>query len=222
MVVARKSPVSARGTWFRRDSTLSLEKRRAARLGSAVQSGSTAATESAPLTPKRQRRPSKNLAVPRTNGAQMPISVKELGKQQVSNINAQSNVHLPIMSSSRSAPVWLLRLSILNRYSSSVAFLLVVATLVVYGWTVYSQELWSQAYRKLQNLQRHERQLTTTNATLTNKMAEEAERATAGLVSPTPAGTIFLPPVSRSSKPTSSNTTPNSSMQQQTLSPLGY
>ena len=72
------------------------------------------------------------------------------------------------------------------------------ATLIVYGWTVYSQELWSQSYRKLQNLQRHERQLNTTNATLTNKMAEEAEQPGTELVSPTSAGTIFLPPASNS------------------------
>ncbi|AFZ23534.1 hypothetical protein Cylst_1237 [Cylindrospermum stagnale PCC 7417] len=222
MVVARKSAVSAKGNWFRRDSTLPLEKRRSARLGSSAQSAAVSSSETAPGTSKTQRRSLKDLAVSPTNGAVMATSVKELGKQQVSNIKAQSSVRLPIMSSYGSAPVWLLRLCNFNRYSSVVAFLLVATTLVVYGWTVYSQELWSQAYRKLQNLQRHERQLTTTNATLTNKMAEEAEKPTAGLVSPTPAGTIFLPPASHTSKPTSSNTTPNSEMQQQTLSPLGY
>lgn len=222
MVVARKSAVSAKGTWFRRDSTPPLEKRRSVRLGTAAPSASILAAETAPIISKRQRRSSKNLAVSPTNRAVMPTSVKESGKQQVSNIKAQSSVRLPIMSSSGSAPVWLLRLSTFNRYSSVVAFLLVASTLVVYGWTVYSQEVWSEAYRKLQNLQRHERQLTTTNATLTNKMAEEAERPTAGLVSPTPAGTIFLPPAAHTPKPASSNTTLNLEMQQQTLSPLGY
>jgi len=33
--------------------------------------------------------------------------------------------------------------------------------LTVYGWTVYSQRMWNQAYSKLVILQRNERQLTT-------------------------------------------------------------
>ncbi|MFH7026921.1 MAG: hypothetical protein ACHBN1_16295 [Heteroscytonema crispum UTEX LB 1556] len=127
------------------------------------------------------------------------------------------------MPNSDSAPVWLLRLHILHRYSSIVAFLLVAAMLVTYGWTVYSQQLWSQAYRRLQNLQRHERQLTTTNEVIKNKMAVEAERPGAGLVSPTPAGAIFLRPAPHSlnqAEPTA--TTPNSEPQQQTPFSLGY
>jgi hypothetical protein len=221
MVVARKSVISARGSWLRRDSTLPLEKRRRAR-GSGQQSASTDASKPAPVTSQRQRRSSKNLAVAPTNGAVIPTSVKESGKQQVSNLSAQSSVRLPLISTSGSAPGWLLRLYALNRYSSVGAFLFVVGALVVYGWTVYSQEVWSQAYRKLQNLQRHERQLTTTNATLTNKLAEEAEQPAAGLVTPTPEGMIFLPPTSRSLKPTSSITAPNSKTQQEPPTPLGY
>ncbi|MBD0387387.1 MAG: hypothetical protein ICV54_12915, partial [Nostoc sp. C3-bin3] len=162
----------------------------------------------------------------------IPKSVKELGKQQVLNLNEQSNrnqkiprvgfLRLPIMPNSGVAPLWLLRLYTFHRYSTVLAFLLVVSTLAVYGWTVYSQELWSKSYSRLQKLQRHERLLTTTNATLTNKMAEEAEQSTTGLVSPTPQGMIFLPPASHNPKPASSNTTPNSQTQEQTLSPLGY
>ncbi|MEH2250399.1 hypothetical protein [Nostoc sp.] len=232
MVVARKSAVSTRGNWFRRDSILSLGRRRSARMESAARSASTPATQAAPVSSQTQQRSSKNLAVSPTNEAVIAKSVKELGRQQLPNLNEQSSVNqktpkvgflrLPIMSNSGAAPLWLLRLYTFHRYSTVLAFLLVASTLAMYGWTVYSQELWSQSYRRLQNLQRHERLLTTTNATLTNKMAEEAEQPTAGLVSPTPQGMIFLPPASHSPKPASSNTTPNSEMQQQTLSPLGY
>ncbi|WP_317616790.1 hypothetical protein [Nostoc sp. PA-18-2419] len=156
--------------------------------------------------------------------------MKELDTQQLPKINHQSNesskssevgfLNLPTMPVSGVTPLWLVRLYMFHRYSSVLAFLLVAATLAVYGWTVYSQELWSQSYRRLQNLQRHERLLTTTNATLTNKMAQEAEQPTTGLVSPTPEGMIFLPPASSNSESASSNTKPNS--EQQTLSPLGY
>ena len=233
MVVARKSAVSTRGTWFGRDSILSLGRRRSARIESAAQSASTpAAQEAALVSSQRRQRSPKKLAVSPKNGAVMPKSGKQLGRQQVLNLNQQSSANqktpgvgflrLPIMPNSRVVPLWLLRLYTFHRYSTVLAFLLVASTLAVYGWTVYSQELWSNSYRRLQNLQRHERLLTTTNATLTNKIAQEAEQPTTGLVSPTPQGMIFLSPASRSPKPASSNTTPNPQTQQQTLSPMGY
>ncbi|MHC5598723.1 MAG: hypothetical protein ACYTXC_22755 [Nostoc sp.] len=232
MVVARKSAVSTRGTRFRRDSILSLGRRRSARIESVARSGSTPATQAAPVSSQRQQRSSKNLGVSPTNEAVIAKSVKELGRRQVPNLNEQSSANqktagvgflrLPAMPNSGTAPLWLLRLYTFHRYSTVLAFLLVASTLAVYGWTVYSQQLWSQSYRRLQNLQRHEQLLMTTNATLKNKMAEEAEQPTAGLVSPTPQGMIFLPPASHSPKPASSNTMPNSQTQQQTLSPLGY
>ncbi|MDZ8257678.1 hypothetical protein [Nostoc sp. ChiQUE01b] len=226
MVVARKSTVSTRGNWFRQDSILSLGRRRSARMESAARSVST------PISSQKQQRLSKNLAVSPTNEAAIAKSVKELGRQQLPNLNEQLNANqktlgvgflgFPTMPNSGATPLWLLRLYTFHRYSSVVAFLLVASTLAVYAWTVYSQELWGQSYRRLQSLQRHERLLTTTNATLKNKMANEAEQPTAGLVSPTPEGMIFLPPASQSRKPALPNTTPNSETQPQTLSPLGY
>ncbi|MBH8550806.1 hypothetical protein I8751_00045 [Nostocaceae cyanobacterium CENA357] len=210
----------------KRDYTPSVEKRRSVRLGSATRSVSTLATENSFLSSLKQQRSEKKLSFPTTRGTQ------DLSKRTVSNLQEHSNTAqkrletgshpLPTVSPSKAAPLWLLRLYNLHQYSSVVAFFLVAATLVVYGWTVYSQELWGQDYRRLQNLQRNERQLTTTNATLTNKMAEEAERPTAGLVSPTPAKTIFLPPASHGSNPKPSNGTPKSETQQYIPSPLGY
>ncbi|BDI18841.1 hypothetical protein ANSO36C_46430 [Nostoc cf. commune SO-36] len=224
MVVARKSTVSTRGNWFG-NSILSLGRRRSVRIESVARSAST------PVSSQRRQRSSKKLAVSPTNEAVISKSVKESGRQQVSN-NEQSSakqkspgldfIRIPTMPNSGATPLWLLRLYTFHRYSSVLAFLLVASTLAVYGWTVYSQEMWGKSYRRLQNLQRHERLLTTTNATLKNKMADEAEQPAAGLVSPTPEGMIFLSPESQSSKPALSNTTPNSETQQQTLAPLGY
>lgn len=233
MVVARKSTVSTKGTGFWRDSILSLgRRRRSAPLESTAQSDSIPITQAAPVSSARRKRSSKKLSVSSTNEAVTPKLPKELGKQQLANLNVQSNqasknpevgfLGFPIMPGSGATPLWLLRLYTFHRYSSVLAFLLVAATLAVYGWTVYSQELWSQSYRRLQNLQRHERLLTTTNATLTNKMAQEAEQSRTGLVSPSPKGMIFLPPASSNSEPASPNTKPNPQSQQQTLSPLGY
>jgi hypothetical protein len=174
MVVARKSAVSTRGNWFRGDSILSLGRRRPARMESVARSASAPATQAAPVSSQKQQRSSKNLAVSSQNEA-----VKELGRQKVPNLNEHSSgnqktlgagfLHLPTMPNSGTTPWWLLRLYTFHRYSTVLAFLLVASTLAVYGWTVYSQEVWSQSYRRLQKLQRHERLLTTTNATLTNQ-----------------------------------------------------
>lgn len=222
MAAARKSAVSATGNWFRRDSSPSLGKRHSRNRQSAASRASTPAVEPAPVPSKRQRRSSKNLSVSATTGSVTRPAVQS-GKQQTVHQSPRLGFpSLPVMNSSGTLPVWLLRFCAFHRYSSGVAFLLVAASLVVYGWTVYSQELWSQGYRRLQSLQRQERQLTTTNATLTNKMAQEAEQPAAGLALPTPDRTIFLPPASVSPNSTATQTTPDLEPQQQTTSPLGY
>jgi hypothetical protein len=112
---------------------------------------------------------------------------------------------IPVMSAVDTMPVWILRLHGLQRHSSAVSFLLVIATLIAYGWTVYSQQLWGKSYRRLQDLQRQERQLTITNGVLKSKMAADAEKPSAGLASPNPTRTIFL----NSTPVTTNSTTPN-------------
>ncbi|ADI65449.1 conserved hypothetical protein ['Nostoc azollae' 0708] len=222
MAVARKSAVSTKSSWFRRDSSLPSEQRRSESLGKPMQSTSTLASESTAVRSRRRGNPSRNLSFSPIKEAVKQNLVKDSGKQAVANIPEKSSGRLPMMSTARAVPVWLLRLYTVYRYSSAAAFLFVSATLVVYGWTVYSQELWSQAYRTLQSLQRNERQLNTTNATLTSKMAEEGEQPAAGLVSPNPGGTIFLPPTSHNPNSASSNTIASSEEQPQAPTPLGY
>ncbi|MEB3217114.1 MAG: hypothetical protein VKN72_12920 [Nostocales cyanobacterium 94392] len=99
---------------------------------------------------------------------------------------------IPLMPDGSKVPVWLMRFHSFHRHTSVASFLLVSATLIVYGWTVYSQHLWSNSYKKLQDLQRDERQLTKHDETLKNEMAQQGKKPDSGLVSPTPANTIFL------------------------------
>lgn len=145
------------------------------------------------LLPPRQRvvgRKRRKIALPAS--ANHPL----VADSQIIETNQQQLPSLPraaVSPSNNTTPWWLLRLYTLHRYSCFGMFLLVVAVLVVYGWTVYSQKLWGQSYRKLQELQRDERQLMKTNEVLKNKMAQEAEKPNAGLLSPTPNKTIFLP-----------------------------
>lgn len=128
---------------------------------------------------------------------------------------------IPAIPDSAKIPEWLLRWQGIHFYSSIIAFVLVSSALVVYGWTVYSQQLWSQSYRQLQNLQRQERELRTNNEALKNKIAQEASQPSAKLVSPTPSTMIFMHPAPLDSKPTPPTTTPPET-QQQSVNPLGY
>ncbi|MBD2606116.1 hypothetical protein H6G81_16680 [Scytonema hofmannii FACHB-248] len=224
MAVGRKSSVAAKGNWFGRI-TQPSGKSPSAGFESASRNGSI------PMSSRRQRRSNTNKTVTPAPG--------QLGKQKLPKQNGSSATpkspkgnqeRVPVMPNSESPPLWLLRLHTIHRNSSIAAFLLVAATLVVYGWTVYSQELWSQAYQKLQNLQRQDRQLTTTNEVLQNKMAVEGEKPSTGLVAPTPARAIFINPASHNfnSMPSvgdvgrSPTTMPNSQTQQQSAPGLGY
>ncbi|MBD2364568.1 hypothetical protein H6G36_25900 [Anabaena minutissima FACHB-250] len=224
MTAVRKSntakPGSGQGATPRR------RKRQSARLESIVQNVSIDVTQTTSVPSTRQRQSSKNLSLPVTPGRE------NLKSSQISHPTSRSSpkprssnskfLNVPVVPTATAMPLWLLRLHTLNRHSSVVAFLLVAATLVVYGCTVYAQDLWDQNYRRLQNLQRHERQMTTTNATLTNKIAEEAENSKTGLVSPTPANTIFLPPASHQPDVLSPSTKPLSKIQSPISSPPGY
>lgn len=98
----------------------------------------------------------------------------------------------PISLKSRPVPSWLFPLRSLQRRFGIATYMLIAGMLVAYGSTVYLQQKWSQEYRKLENLQRYERQLTTTNEALKNQLASEAEQPDAGLISPNPAMAVIL------------------------------
>ena len=136
-------------------------------------------------------------AKPQQINSYPPLRAKSIDRKNPSNQNQKS---IPVMPDGSKIPMWLMRWNSIYRHTSVVTFLLVSTTLIVYGWTVYSQHLWSSSYKKLQDLQRDERQLTKHDEILKNRMAQEAEKPNSGLVSPTPANTIFVPetPISNS------------------------
>ncbi|GCL42818.1 hypothetical protein H6F39_02945 [Anabaena sp. FACHB-1250] len=216
MVLERKSAVLAKNTWFWRNSPL-LNRRRSRSLDKKIQSSSRLAREATALKSPVTQDSWLNFSVFGRNNT----AIRERRKKPIAYTQEQSSTSLHDISDTGTIPVWLLRLYKVNRYSSVLAFVLVVAALIVYGWTVYSQELWSQSYRKFKNLQRHERQLNTANATLTSKMAQEAEKPDTELVSPTSEKTIFLPP-KFSNYPQSSLSTSQPDPQPEPPSPLGY
>ncbi|MFW6359275.1 MAG: hypothetical protein ACOC0N_08720 [Chroococcales cyanobacterium] len=91
-------------------------------------------------------------------------------------------------------PAWLRSLLLLQKSSGVLAFGLVSFSMIVYASTVYTQRLWTKEYRKLQVLERHQRNLITTNEALKHQLALEAQTQASGLVPTNPAHTIFLNP----------------------------
>jgi len=117
-------------------------------------------------------------------------------------------------------PIWLSSLLVLQRGSDLMAFFLVTTTLTIYSWTVYTQQQWTQDYRKLEALQRQERQLTTANAVMKDQLAQQAERPATGLVAPSQANTIYLP--SAPQRPFNESPTRSADPEPGGKTPLGY
>jgi type IV secretory pathway TrbD component len=121
----------------------------------------------------------------------------------------------------RQLPFWLRSLIGAQRSLSILTGTLAIAVLSVYGQTVYSQQLWSQEYRKLENLQRNERQLTAASEVLKNQIAQQAETSRAGLVPSNPDNTIFLQPAPQRPAPAPMPLAPEAA-QPAPFSPIGY
>lgn len=174
------------------------------------QSASDSPVMPTPVTPMRRRRRSKstpksaNSAAPSDEATPVPD-----GGEAVVHSFSQRN------------PLWVTVLLKLQQGSFPLAFALIVAAMVVYGWTVYIQQRWGQEYEKLESLKKQERQLISANEVLKNQMAEQAESPTAGLLLPNPNNAIFLAPAPQRPpvKPSSPPVSPASSSAKR---PLGY
>lgn len=169
---------------------------------------SQSASESSVTSLRRRRRRSKS-----TN----PVVPSHEAVIQSASEGDEAVLH----SFSQRNPLWVTVLVKLQQGSFPLTFALIVAAMVIYGWTVYIQQRWGQEYEKLEALKKQERQLISANEVLKNQMAEQAESPTAGLLLPNPNNTIFLapaplrPPVKPGSPPVSPT---NSSPKR----PLGY
>ncbi|BAZ14193.1 hypothetical protein NIES4071_60330 [Calothrix sp. NIES-4071] len=239
MAVARKKNVdsSATGGWFRRrrsqrrDSKLSISHDSTnVQEGKQINSYELQVTGvSHPVNKHQTYKTVKNGGISKTptQGLKQKQPWRRTSNQSKNNLTQSpqdrisSGQEIPIMPrAAETMPAWLLRLCSLQRYTSVLSFLLVVATLIAYGYTVYSQQLWSKLYRNLQELQRNERQLTITNNALKSKIAAEAENKSTGLVSPSPASQLFID-AAPDSKPDTSSTVVNT-IPQQNSTPIGY
>ncbi|MEQ8975052.1 MAG: hypothetical protein RIE73_32290 [Coleofasciculus sp. C1-SOL-03] len=161
-----------------------------------------------------QRHPSRHVSVSASRRSSRSSRVSPLASrtshQKVERLN----------TSRERTPGWLRSLMILQRGSDVITLILGIVTLTIYSWTVYTQQQWTQEYRKLGTLQRNERDLTTTNEIIKDQLAQQAERPATGLVIPNTANTIYLSPAPQRQVQES----PNQKPEQETLAktPLGY
>ena len=132
-------------------------------------------------------------------------------------VNQQVVTSLP---QSQALPAWLKLLLKAQKASSIAVFVLVIATLSVYGWTVYVQQNWGQQYRRFETLKKQERQLISGNEALKNQIARQAELPLSGLTIPDPNNTIFLTPAAPRSPEAPSR--PFSSQPSASTRPIGY
>ncbi|MER3477219.1 MAG: hypothetical protein C4287_12805, partial [Leptolyngbya sp. ERB_1_2] len=107
---------------------------------------------------------------------------------------------------SEKPPKWLRSLLLTQQVSVFATFVLAGAVLVVYGWTVYAQQLWGKEYSKLEQLRRNERQIMASGEVLKNQIANQSNRPGASLVPQNPNSLIFLKPApARPEKPVSAS-----------------
>jgi hypothetical protein len=113
-------------------------------------------------------------------------------------------------------------LKLVQKSSSSIAFLLVTTTLYFYVCSFCLPQLWSKQYKKLETLQRHERQLTIINESLKKQLAQQAENPDAGLENFDPTTAIFMPPAKASANKNQSQNTQTEFSKLLDRLPLGY
>jgi hypothetical protein len=79
-------------------------------------------------------------------------------------------------------PQWLQVLKQTERVSLILAGVLAVGAIATYGWSMYSQQQWGKEYRRLDQLRRNERQLTTNGELMKNNIARTSDPKQYGLV----------------------------------------
>jgi hypothetical protein len=117
-------------------------------------------------------------------------------------------------------PTWLKSLLTIQRGTGILFGSVFGLSIIVYGYTVYTQDLWKHQHGQLQRLQTQERQQGVMDENLKHQLAEAADKPNSKLVSPTPKQLVFIP--SATPRPTK----PVAKLQPKTAptpkAPLGY
>lgn len=105
----------------------------------------------------------------------------------------------------------LIRVLLFLQHTSSVITLSAIAgSLVMYGLTFYTQQMWNRQYQQLQELQHYERNVTSINEALKDEIAEQGNTNGEAFIPLTPDYNLYLEPaaVSNSSDMTANSSSP--------------
>jgi hypothetical protein len=89
-------------------------------------------------------------------------------------------------------PLWLRVLMSTQKLAITATVMLTISVFAIYGWTVYAQEQWNQQYKKLEQLKRQERQLTSAEGSFDNNLLRSVQNKPGDLVRERPEQSIFL------------------------------
>jgi hypothetical protein len=118
---------------------------------------------------------------------------KNISRPQRGRPARKPKVH-PLQLMDQSLPQWLQRLVKLQQQVWVTTIVLSAAALGVYSWSVYSQQQWGQAYRRLEHLRRNERQLISGSEMIKNQIAGQVNPTELGLAPQVANDVIFLQP----------------------------
>jgi hypothetical protein len=133
---------------------------------------------------------------------------------------SRSNSSLQPLPNQRPVPQWLNVLKQAERGSLILAAALAGGAIVTYGWAMYSQQQWGTEYRRLDQLRRNERQLTTNGELMKNNIARSSDPKHYGLV-PRSADHIVVIPPSNLRAPLPMRA-PGPDPQAKPITPVGY
>jgi len=86
-----------------------------------------------------------------------------------------------------------IRVLLVFQHTSSILTLSAIAvSLVMYGLTFYTQQMWNRQYEQLQELQRYERNVTSINEALKDEIAEQGKTNNEAFVPLTPDYNVYL------------------------------
>ncbi|PZO41956.1 MAG: hypothetical protein DCF19_08825 [Pseudanabaena frigida] len=130
--------------------------------------------------------------IPEPQRSPQPLDRKN--KRLPANRNPATNKDIKRLPRTNSfpLPLWLRVLMSAQKLSIAMTVILTISVFAIYGWTVYAQEQWNQQYKKLEQLKRQERQLTTAEGSFDNDMLRSVQKKPGDLVRERPEQSIFL------------------------------
>ncbi len=139
----------------------------------------------------QQRRPVAGNPKSAARNATRPAQGPQRGGTPMARINPRLR---PIPLSDNQFPGWLQKLLQVQQgvWVSTIA--LSVMAMGTYGWSVYSQQQWGEAYHHLDQLRRNERQLISSSEMMKNQIAERVDATSLGLAPQVANDVIFLHP----------------------------